>query len=261
MLLCCRVAEVCDAVQSLRLQQPTPQEDEMEDVRWFSRCVCVCMCVCVSAKQLITSSSESLADGIDALSHTRPVLLRMLGACLRREWVQAALDSGQDAAPSGFCIPGEYSLAHRLITGWLGGAGSSSSDGRSSDGSSSSSWVGDWVPQVEIDQGVFKYVLLRLSDPRDSRKSKLLVRGHAAAAYHNHILQATKAEVQRAVPGGQHFDVQVLGGGRIEHYPEQQVVSVYGYSAAFGPAVHEVAAGLLKKWLPFHNVTWSYAGY
>jgi phosphohistidine phosphatase len=183
--------------------------------------------------------------------------------------LQAALASGQEAAPSGFHIPGEYSLAYRLITGWLGGAGgssSSSSNGSSngrSEGGGSSSWVGDKVPQVDIDAGVFKYVLLRLSDPRDSSRSKLLVRGHAAAAYHNHILQATKAEVQRLTPEGQqqHLDVQVLGGGRIEHYPDQGVVSVYGYSAAFGPAVHEVAAGLVKKWMPFHNVTWSYEGY
>lgn len=56
--------------------------------------------------------------------------------------------------------------------------------------------------------------------------------------------------------------LQVLGGGRIEHYPEQQVVSVYGYSAAFGPAVHEVAAGLIQKAYPFYNgITWSYEGY
>lgn len=33
----CRPAEVASAVQGLRLQQPTPQEDEMEDVRWFHR--------------------------------------------------------------------------------------------------------------------------------------------------------------------------------------------------------------------------------
>lgn len=26
-----------DAVTALRLQQPTPQEDEMDDVRWFNR--------------------------------------------------------------------------------------------------------------------------------------------------------------------------------------------------------------------------------
>lgn len=183
----------------------------------------------------------------------------------RREWLHKALQDGQAAAPSGFFIPGEYSLAYRLITAWLGGGSSSSSangngSSSTSSSSSSSSWIGDQVPQVDIDQGVFKYVLLRLTDSRDSSRSKLLVRGSCAAAYHNHILQHTKAQLQGLDPEGA-LQLQVLGGGRIEHYPQQQVASVYGYSAAFGPAVHEVAAGLMKKWMPFTNISWSYEGY
>jgi phosphohistidine phosphatase len=60
------------------------------------------------------------------------------------------------------------------------------------------------------------------------------------------------------------LSVDVLGGGRIEHYPEQQVLSVYGYSAAFGPAPHEVAAALLHRWFPFYGaagISISYDGY
>lgn len=56
----------------------------------------------------------------------------------------------------------------------------------------------------------------------------------------------------------------VLGGGRIEHHPDQGVVSIYGYSAAFGPACHEVAAQLVRKWYPMYDpdcVTISYEGY
>jgi phosphohistidine phosphatase len=118
------------------------------------------------------------------------------------------------------------------------------------------------VPQVELDEGVFKYVLLRLTDS-SSGKSKLLVRGAAAAAYHNHILQHTKAQVQKLCPKGT-LQLDVLGGGRIEHYAEQGVISVYGYSAAFGPAVHEVTAALLRRWYPFYDagsITYSYEGY
>jgi phosphohistidine phosphatase len=100
---------------------------------------------------------------------------------------------------------------------------------------------------------------MRLTDATNPSRSKLLVRGHPAAAYHNHILQHTKAEVSKL--GAEALHVDVLGGGRIEHYPDQGVVSVYGYSAAFGPAVHEVAAGLLKKAYPFHTISWSYEGY
>jgi phosphohistidine phosphatase len=182
--------------------------------------------------------------------------------CLCREWLHKALQDGQAAAPSGFHIPGEYSLAYRLLTGWLGPSSSANGNGSSlsSPSSSSSHWIGDQVPQADIDTGVFKYILMRLTDSRDSSRSKLLVRGSCAAAYHNHVLQHTKAHIHHLAPEG-HLQLQVLGGGRIEHYPEQQVISVYGYSAAFGPAVHEVTAGLLKKWHPFSNITWSYEGY
>lgn len=151
-------------------------------------------------------------------------------------------------------IPGNHSLAHRLIKGWLG-----ASTQQQQPGGTHAAWpAGQRVPQVELDDGVMKYVLLRLSDPR-SGASKLLVRGAAAAAYHNHILQATKAQVAHLG-----LSVEVLGGGRIEHYPEQQAISVYGYSAAYGPAVHEVTVGLLRRWFPFYeaeHISCSYEGY
>lgn len=161
-------------------------------------------------------------------------------------------------------IPGPYSLAYKLITGWLQqtAAPDAAAPGSTNGAGSSSSWLGDQVPQVDLDVGTFKYVLLRLVDTETGR-SKLLVRGAAAAAYHNHILQHTKAQVQQIAPHGS-LQVEVLGGGRIEHYPEQQVISVYGYSAAFGPAVHEVTVALLRKWYPFYapeGITCSYEGY
>ncbi len=46
--------------------------------------------------------------------------------------------------------------------------------------------------------------------------------------------------------------------------PPQAVISIYGYSGAFGPAPHEVAAALLRKWLPLYDpscITTSYEGY
>jgi phosphohistidine phosphatase len=119
--------------------------------------------------------------------------------------------------------------------------------------------------QVSIAAGVFKYVLLRLSSPDAGGaappRSKLLVWGHPAADYHNALVQRAKAVAARAGGG---LRVDVLGGGRIEHYPEEKVISVYGYSAAFGPAPHEVSAALLRRWHPHYGpdaVTVSYDGY
>lgn len=58
--------------------------------------------------------------------------------------------------------------------------------------------------------------------------------------------------------------IEALGGGRIEHYRDQGVVNIFGYSSAFGPAPHEVSAALVRKWHPFYDpecITVSYSGY
>ena len=116
--------------------------------------------------------------------------------------------------------------------------------------------------QVQLDSGVFKYVLMRLRDQRCGR-SKLMVWGATAAGYHNHIYQYAKGVVRKLCPSGM-LQLDVLGGGRIEHYPEQGVLSVYGYSAAFGPAPHELSAAVLRRWYPLYGpdgISISYEGY
>ena len=58
--------------------------------------------------------------------------------------------------------------------------------------------------------------------------------------------------------------LDVLGGGRVEHYPAQDgdgVVYIYGYSSAFGAAPHEITAALVQKWLPLSTVAFDYSGY
>ena len=47
----------------------------------------------------------------------------------------------------------------------------------------------------------------------------------------------------------------------MEHYPEQRVLSVFGFSSAFGQAPHDVSAALLRRWLPHHDISVSYDGY
>lgn len=51
------------------------------------------------------------------------------------------------------------------------------------------------------------------------------------------------------------------GGGRMEHYASQGVVSIYGFSSAFGQAPHDVTAALLRRWLPRHDISVAYNGY
>ncbi|KAL6420194.1 hypothetical protein ACFW04_013817 [Cataglyphis niger] len=52
-----------------------------------------------------------------------------------------------------------------------------------------------------------------------------------------------------------------VGGGRIEHDPDEKTIKVYGYSQGFGKADHQVSVELLKKKYPDYNITCSDDGY
>lgn len=70
-------------------------------------------------------------------------------------------------------------------------------------------------------------------------------------------MQCACCNTNHSVP----LQVQVLGGGRMEHHADQSVLSIYGYSSAFGQAPHEVTAAIARQWLPLHAITVSYEGY
>ena len=102
----------------------------------------------------------------------------------------------------------------------------------------------------------FKYVLIRVTV---DETSKLIVRGSSSAEYHNDVLHMAVNETR--VRNGA---VQALGGGRIEHDVSARSVRVFGYSMAFGSAVHEVAAEIVRRSYPWYDrqaVTVSYDGY
>ena len=102
----------------------------------------------------------------------------------------------------------------------------------------------DAVPDVDIDEGVFKYVYIRystyqiifseivnvhfFSDARiyceageDDRHEKDIVRGYTFAEYHADVYDKTECEVT-----GADLDCECLGGGRIEHRPGDKYIKV-----------------------------------
>lgn len=90
----------------------------------------------------------------------------------------------------------------------------------------------DLVSDVEIDEeGVFKYVLISVSD-KESGKSKHVVRGHSWAAYHDDVFQAAKADMRDM---SARLQAVCVGGGRIRHEPA-------GRGAASKPPVADAAA-------------------
>ena len=258
-----------------RLPAPAPQPGEMDDVRWFHRdWLRAAVAVAAGGGGGSGGSWYSDANGGSSSGNGGGSGGGAPASDYLRQLEQCGAGPGACAGDfGGFQIPGPYSLAHRLISSWLAEAPAASSSSSCSGGGGGEAWPGDALPQVSIASGKFKYVLLRVREAGAAAtagagaaaapaapRSKLLVWGHPAAEYHNHIYQRAKAAAARL--GG--LEVDVLGGGRIEHYPDQRVISVYGYSAAFGPAPHEVSAALLRRWFPLYGadaVAVSYDGY
>ncbi|XP_072344178.1 14 kDa phosphohistidine phosphatase [Scyliorhinus torazame] len=113
------------------------------------------------------------------------------------------------------------------------------------------------VDDVKIDpSGIFKYVLIRVSQDDDSGAEKDIVRGWASAEYHADIYDQVSTSIEKL---GLHCECQ--GGGRINHNSAEKKITVYGYSMGFGRADHEITTAILKSRYPDYSVTWTNEGY
>nr|XP_040224611.2 sex-regulated protein janus-A-like [Anopheles coluzzii] len=117
----------------------------------------------------------------------------------------------------------------------------------------------DAVPVVDIDEGIFKYVLIKVYDQEQTdgtTPSKLIVRGFNRAQWHSDIYD----EVSSALLG-LGLETECLGGGRIENRSDLKQIKVYGYSQGYGKADHIETRMLLLTKYPDHNITCSDEGY
>ncbi|XP_034182240.1 sex-regulated protein janus-A [Osmia lignaria lignaria] len=115
----------------------------------------------------------------------------------------------------------------------------------------------DKVPDVDIDgHGRFKYILIQVHDDTNN-VSKTIVRGYARSQWHSDIFDETGLQLQ-SIPG---LRPKCLGGGRIEHDPDERILKVYGYSQGFGKADHDVTVGILEKRFPDYTISSSDEGY
>ena len=107
----------------------------------------------------------------------------------------------------------------------------------------------------------------------DDRHEKDVVRGYTFAEYHADVYDKTESEVT-----GAGLDCECLGGGRIEHRPEDKYIKVvkvtqtvlslnprffqvYGYSMGFGKANHARAVDILQTKFKDYKIEWSDEGY
>lgn len=114
------------------------------------------------------------------------------------------------------------------------------------------------IPEVKLDNGRFKYVLIKVHDKSDPNRSKLLVRGSASATYHADIYEREMSKIET---NGE-LETECLGGGRIIHNPDCGEIKVFGYSQGYGQADHSKAVEILKRNFPeYKSITWSNEGY
>ncbi|KAL2653314.1 hypothetical protein R1flu_021442 [Riccia fluitans] len=141
-----------------------------------------------------------------------------------------------------FNVPGNYAIANRIMQRWV-----------EAESARDVQWAGNEVPTVDVDEGIFKYVLIKIED--DEGRQRLLVRGRKSLAYHSDILADTK---KRLDDEGLALQVSQLGGGRIEHDPEKRTLRVYSSSQAYGQADHTVTCALLRQAYPLHvfSILW-----
>jgi len=114
------------------------------------------------------------------------------------------------------------------------------------------------IPDVDIDEGVFKYVLITVADAKDESVEKLVVRGNTDAEYHADVYEA----FCRKTEGPLGMDCQCRGGGRINHNSEEKKILVYGHSVGYGKADHSKTVAILKgHYKEYSSITFSNEGY
>eukprot|EP00250_Pteridium_aquilinum_P018596 c24132_g1_i2 orf=711-1769(+) len=160
---------------------------------------------------------------------------------IHRRFLKAVLQDQPSSGNAPFSVPGRHAIANFLMQQWVSHC-------------KETEWAGDDISTVEIDEGVFKYVLIQINDSRGNQK--LVVRGSKRMAFHADIFDNTKEKLK-----GLELQVQVLGGGRIEHHVAERIIHVYGFSQAYGRANHAVTVALLQQWFPLHAVSFSWDGY
>ncbi|KAG7370690.1 Janus/Ocnus family protein [Nitzschia inconspicua] len=113
------------------------------------------------------------------------------------------------------------------------------------------------LPNVSIDKGKHKYVLISAKTPSGERQH--FVVSKKGAAYHRDAAEPFVEALERC--GYKSIDIQ--GGGRIHFDTQNKTINVYGYSYGFGLADHALSKSVIVQDPRFqdYDVTWSNEGY
>ena len=115
------------------------------------------------------------------------------------------------------------------------------------------------IPDVEISEGIFKYVLIEVTL---NDISKIIVRGEDKE-YHKGVKQSAERRLNLDLRN-KGITTKCPGGGRIRHLVDSKSILVYGFSNAYGQGDHAYACDLIKKAYPQYpseQITFSNEGY
>ena len=114
------------------------------------------------------------------------------------------------------------------------------------------------VPNVSIDAGAHKYVLISACLPGGNIRENFVV-SRKGAEYHRDAAEPFVELLER----NNYSSIRILGGGRIALDNVKKTCSIYGYSYGFGLADHALSKAVVETDDRYndYDITWSNEGY
>ena len=112
----------------------------------------------------------------------------------------------------------------------------------------------DQIPDCEIsEKGRFKYIQIKITQKKEPKDSKIVIRGKYGLAYHKNnfklFLSTLKKSNKKLFKS---FTYEPIGGGFIKINKTNIIID--GFSNAYGYADHSITAKILKKEYPNHKI-------
>ncbi|KAI5634023.1 janus/Ocnus family (Ocnus) domain-containing protein [Phthorimaea operculella] len=115
-------------------------------------------------------------------------------------------------------------------------------------------WSSTRDSNYQILQGLAEQIPIKKLEGKDAdslihgKPSKYLFLGYKRHEWHNDIFDEVKEKIKP-------LKCEPLGGGKISVDPEDMKIYVYGTSAGYGQANHELAAEMIRETYPKHEVS------
>ena len=110
-------------------------------------------------------------------------------------------------------------------------------------------------PTVQLSPGRNKYVVAKIRDPSSSKLRTFVI--SSTGTYHADVAKEL-FEWIHSVPGYEHVDISVTGGGRVFYEPKSSSILVYGFSYRYGKGDHAKVVQLIKEYYSSCSATIHY---